>query len=885
MAEEVPGSFQAAATGLRAKRRALSKELLEFLKVSKPDNLPTIEVFREKQAQFEKQWDDVVKANNNCVSLLNTGEEQDTKKIEEINDALEDVRDRKERLTYLEEEIMSKAAGSTNLKDAVLDESNSALDDKSISAIEPGNETDFVEKVDSPASVQMPDAAEGSVESSVTRKVKSEKDPSVELRVDKGGILDAIQKMNKTMGANMSVMDENIHHLKDNMNENIHYLNDNMNENMNALEQSMNTSLDRCVSQLSKDITTMQGSIGDIRSDVIDLKSENIEIKKELESSSYKSDKKIKDLQKSLMKCIDDVNDRVVRVEHTVTKVPSVNSHVSESVENKPEGLKQVNSRNTEASSMSSPVFNDADVTTPKSMVAPGNTSPSVLDDASIAAASSSDNLSTGDSIARALAQQTRFNTAMALGRSPSMFFQGELYKYVQFVTMFRGTFDKTIADPVSLFEILLRHTKGPAKAAIESCVFSAPHINRYEEAMSILKHRYGQKNGVIRSHRERLLAGKTLVDSIADFEILSNELKGYCSVLEHYEVDLQYYSCEVVKDIVSRRMSKRSGAEFSKLIQRKGLMDQTASYLPKLCEWVDEKIIFWQSELGCSLVHGFKPNSTKSFSISVEREQPEKNVNSGLKRTTFSKAGFNDNKTTCIFCEKSGHSSLFDCTDFKNSDMTVRCRFVRDKYLCWRCLKHGHIARFCARRDIKSCDKYRHCEVACPCDYAGRKFISGVVSVNRSLSNRCEKRAGVRLPILPVNVYTPRGYKRVYALLDTGSEECLVSRELYSELGLKGVPLEVLLITADGKRSVVSSIDTSFSIGPIDQVHTKFEINNALVLNEMPPIGKNFPTSENLDCFDNAYDFIRNGKFTILSDEKLHINIGVRAASLLNYD
>ena len=186
MAEEVPGSFQAAATGLRAKRRALSKELLEFLKVSKPDNLPTIEVFREKQAQFEKQWDDVVKANNNCVSLLNTGEEQDTKKIEELNDALEDLRDRKERLTYLEEEIMRKAAESADLKDAILDESNSASDVKSISAIEPGNETDFVEEVDSPASVQMPDAVEGSVESSVTHKLKARKIPrlsSVQMKV------------------------------------------------------------------------------------------------------------------------------------------------------------------------------------------------------------------------------------------------------------------------------------------------------------------------------------------------------------------------------------------------------------------------------------------------------------------------------------------------------------------------------------------------------------------------------------------------------------------------------------------------------------------------------------------------------------------------------
>ena len=74
------------------------------------------------------------------------------------------------------------------------------------------------------------------------------------------------------------------------------------------------------------------------------------------------------------------------------------------------------------------------------------------------------------------------------------MFFAGELHHYVQFVTMFMYSFDKTINDSVALYEILLRHLKGPAKAAIEPCIFSAPSTNRYEEAMAILKERYGQK-------------------------------------------------------------------------------------------------------------------------------------------------------------------------------------------------------------------------------------------------------------------------------------------------------------------------------------------------------------------------------------------------------
>ena len=67
--------------------------------------------------------------------------------------------------------------------------------------------------------------------------------------------------------------------------------------------------------------------------------------------------------------------------------------------------------------------------------------------------------------------------------------------------------------------------------------------------------------------------------------------------------------------------MSTHSGREFSKLIQRKGLMENTAIYLPKLCDWVNERIVYWQSELGSAWVHGHERGSTKSFSMTVNKD------------------------------------------------------------------------------------------------------------------------------------------------------------------------------------------------------------------------------------------------------------------------
>ena len=86
------------------------------------------------------------------------------------------------------------------------------------------------------------------------------------------------------------------------------------------------------------------------------------------------------------------------------------------------------------------------------------------------------------------LTGQAKYNAAFQMASQPAMVFRGEVERYVHFVTMFRTTFDKVIADPGSLFNLLIKHVAGPAKDAIMPCVYCESGANRYEEAMSILR-------------------------------------------------------------------------------------------------------------------------------------------------------------------------------------------------------------------------------------------------------------------------------------------------------------------------------------------------------------------------------------------------------------
>ena len=123
--------------------------------------------------------------------------------------------------------------------------------------------------------------------------------------------------------------------------------------------------------------------------------------------------------------------------------------------------------------------------------------------------------------------------------------------------------------------------------------------------------------------------------------------------------------------------------------------------------------------------------------------------MNSSYRRSNFRNRNENNyegnascsERSGCIFCGERGHVSLFDCDGFKNASMTTRCRFVVSNCLCWHCLERDHIAGRCPDKKIKVCDKYLHCEIACPCNYRGKKFISGAVSINQTLHSTCGER------------------------------------------------------------------------------------------------------------------------------------------------
>ena len=108
MTDETMRQFNVASSDLRVKRRAFSRELSEFLLIAASESPPSREDFLDKKKYFEGLWDVLVAATKSCLSLLSEGDDPDGEIADNLNGILGDLRDRKGRLDYLEEEYLRK---------------------------------------------------------------------------------------------------------------------------------------------------------------------------------------------------------------------------------------------------------------------------------------------------------------------------------------------------------------------------------------------------------------------------------------------------------------------------------------------------------------------------------------------------------------------------------------------------------------------------------------------------------------------------------------------------------------------------------------------------------------------------------------------------------
>ncbi|XP_031356651.1 uncharacterized protein LOC116180680 [Photinus pyralis] len=199
------------------------------------------------------------------------------------------------------------------------------------------------------------------------------------------------------------------------------------------------------------------------------------------------------------------------------------------------------------------------------------------------------------------------------------------------------------------------------------------------------------------------------------------------------------------------------------------------------------------------------------------------------------------DNSKDCVYCGKSNHT-IVKCFKFKNEHLNDRVRFVRQKNLCFRCLDGDHNKKNCSSRHVCDYDgkcKGQHHQLLHGADTQSRrkercKPAEVVDEAEASNSSAVKSDVSKPLSIVRVKVTGPKGTKRVYALLDSGSDTTMIESSLANSLGITGKVVSHECRGIFGKITKEKTEKVSFEICGNFKAARKYKLTDVLCVTKI---------------------------------------------------
>ncbi|KAJ8017937.1 hypothetical protein HOLleu_44344 [Holothuria leucospilota] len=219
------------------------------------------------------------------------------------------------------------------------------------------------------------------------------------------------------------------------------------------------------------------------------------------------------------------------------------------------------------------------------------------------------------------------------------------------------------------------------------------------------------------------------------------------------------------------------------------------------------------KSKAGVGKNERVKQTGSTAFSTKVVGENSDKGEKS--KSKSF--------KVKCFLCSQAHH--IDDCPLFLKWSLGERKTFIKEKRLCYGCIKPGHIAQACRNRIVcKTCSKKHptslHGDIVSNNDVPKTDqrsnsdksktdnvaSVSGNVRVTHLNGTKEISKSSLIVPVWLSHCDSPENEILTYALLDTQSDTTFVLDEVSEELGLVGTETKLLLSTMVSKNQTIDT-------------------------------------------------------------------------------
>ncbi|KAL4009060.1 hypothetical protein ACER0C_002912 [Sarotherodon galilaeus] len=460
--------------------------------------------------------------------------------------------------------------------------------------------------------------------------------------------------------------------------------------------------------------------------------------------------------------------------------------------------------------------------------------------------------------IAEVLATQQRLSTLPPQNIS---IFSGDPLEYRLFIRAFEhGVECKTESrkDRLYFFE---QYTSGQPRELIRSCLHMDPEKG-YCEAKRLLKEHFGNEYRI----------------SVAYINKIGSALALFLTSCGNAMSDMEYMeeldNVANMRAIVNKLPYKLRGRWRSVAFE----IEETEARRPKFMDLV--KFINTQAKVALHPVFGDIKDSNKAPTksppnVTLVRKSGktiftttatpvnhsgsiDAEAKGGKKGLTNPTSAFNK---PCLFCHS--EHTMAQCKRLRKSLHKEKLEFLREKGLCFSCLKQGHMSRSCEEKlncelcslthptvlHIRSKDKPAPKEESPEHDEKQSVSSGFVETANTLCSGTGAGDADSILTIVPVQVKAKKGDKAAitYAFLDPGSTATFCTEKLMNELNLSGKKMDILLTTMGQQQTVSSHLVTGLEVSSLENCNF-IELQEVFSQKAIPADKRNIPLQADVD-------------------------------------
>eukprot|EP00731_Ephydatia_muelleri_P023359 Em0015g942a len=341
----------------------------------------------------------------------------------------------------------------------------------------------------------------------------------------------------------------------------------------------------------------------------------------------------------------------------------------------------------------------------------------------------------------------------------------------------------------VDKFNYLISFLEGSAAECISGLTLTSAN---YEEAVAVLKRRFGNKQQIVNRHMEALLEleAVTSIHDIQPLRTLCDKIESHVRSLNSLGVPSSSYG-SLLSSIVMNKMPQ----EIRLIVSRK-LVD---------CEWgFDEFIKIVEEEVDARERASLVASST----MAAPRKSKDRPTVTSL---------LSSESTCCTYCGRAHPSSC--CRTISN--VTDCKEFLVKSGQCFQCLKKGHLSKDCrSKANCQNCRGRHHTSICYKTSGTSRECNSSTPAAGPPTSSAAPASDSARNPtqrpsssalLMHLDPKTPVLLQAAKAIvraphcqhpsycariiLDTGSQRSYVTNRLKESLSLESEQVEEMLI------------------------------------------------------------------------------------------